>query len=124
MKTHVEIDAAICTRMARFEKEYMGREPGIVRVHLIRDLLVVRLTGVLTAAEQHLIQLLPAGKGRDLIKQVRTHLVETAQPILDAMIQEVTRASGPTPLRPLHSIRRKLPPASCGRGRSSCPGGR
>jgi uncharacterized protein YbcI len=37
--------------MARFEKEYMGREPRIVRAHLIRDLLVVRLTGVLTAAE-------------------------------------------------------------------------
>jgi hypothetical protein len=36
----------------------------------------------------------------------------------------VSRASGPTPLRPLRSIRRKRLPAPCGRGRSSCPGGR
>jgi uncharacterized protein YbcI len=53
-------------------------------------LLVVRLRGVLTAAEQHLVKLLPAEKGRDLLKQVRTHLIETARPVMEAMIQEVT----------------------------------
>jgi uncharacterized protein YbcI len=54
---------------------------------------VVRLTGVLTAAEQHLVKTLAAEKGRDLLKQVRTHLVETARPLLEAMIQEATGAS-------------------------------
>ena len=29
-------------------------------------------------------------QGRDLVKQVRTHLIETARPVLEAMIQEVT----------------------------------
>jgi len=48
------------------------------------------MTGVLTAAEQHLAQSLPAARGRDLIKQVRVHLVETARPFLEAMIQDVT----------------------------------
>ncbi len=33
---------------------------------------------------------LPAEKGRDLLKQVRTQLVETARPILEAMVEEVT----------------------------------
>ena len=48
----------------------MGRGPKDIRAHLIDDLLVVRLQGVLTAAEQHLVKSLPAEKGRDLLKQV------------------------------------------------------
>jgi uncharacterized protein YbcI len=51
---------------------------------------VVRLEGVLTAAEQHLVKTLPAEKGRDLLKQVRTHLIETARPLMEAMVQDVT----------------------------------
>jgi uncharacterized protein YbcI len=51
---------------------------------------VVRLRGVLTAAEQQLVKTLPAEKGRDLLKQVRTQLIETARPLLEAMVQEVT----------------------------------
>ena len=68
----------------------MGRGPKDIRAHLIGDLLVVRLQGVLTAAEQHLVKSLPAEKGRDLLKQVRTHLIETARPLLEAMVQEIT----------------------------------
>ena len=41
-------------------------------------------------AEQHLVKSLPAEKGRDLLKQVRTHLIETARPVLEAMVREVT----------------------------------
>jgi uncharacterized protein YbcI len=50
----------------------------------------VRLQGVLTAAEQQLVKSLPVEKGRDLLKQVRTHLIETARPVMEAMVQEVT----------------------------------
>ena len=57
---------------------------------MLDDLLVVRLLGVLTAAEQHLAKSLPAEKGRDLLKQVRTHLLETARPLLEPMVQDVT----------------------------------
>ena len=68
----------------------MGRGPKDVRAHLIDDLIIVRLKGVLTAAEQHLVKTLPAEKGRDLLKQVRTHLIETARPIMEAMVQDIT----------------------------------
>ena len=51
---------------------------------------MVRLQGVLTAAEQQLVKTLPAEKGRDLLKQVRTHLIETARPVMEAMIQDIT----------------------------------
>lgn len=89
MKTQGEIEAIVCEGITRFEQEYMGRGPKDIQTHLIHDLLLVRLTGVLTAAEQHLVKTLPTDKGRDLLKQVRTHLIETARPMMEAMIQEV-----------------------------------
>lgn len=90
MRTQGEIEAAISEGISRFEQEYMGRGPKKIHTHLIGDLLVVRLQGVLTAAEQQLAQSLPADKGRDLLKQVRIQLIETARPVLEAMVQEVT----------------------------------
>ena len=87
MRTQGEIEAAICDGVSRFEQEYMGRGPKDVRAHLVGDLLVVRLQGVLTAAEQQLVKTLPAEKGRDLLKQVRTHLIEAARPLMEAMVQ-------------------------------------
>jgi uncharacterized protein YbcI len=89
-KTQGEIEAAICEGVPRFEQEYMGRGPKDIHAHLLGDLLVVRLRGVLTAAEQQLVKTLPAEKGRDLLKQVRTHLIEAARPLMEAMVQEVT----------------------------------
>jgi uncharacterized protein YbcI len=90
MKTQGEIEAAISEGISRFEQEYMGRGPKDIHAYLLGDLLVVRLHGVLTAAEQQLVKSLPAERGRDLLKQVRTHLIETARPVMEAMIQEVT----------------------------------
>jgi uncharacterized protein YbcI len=90
MKTHGEIEAAVSDGIARFEQNYMGRGPKVIHTYLIDDFLVVRLKGVLTVAEQQLVAALPAEKGRDLLKQVRIHLVETARPTMEAMIEEVT----------------------------------
>jgi len=85
MKTKGEIESAICKGMSRFEQEHMGRVPKVIRAHLIGNLLVVRLHGVLTAAEQHLVKTLAAEKGRDLLKQVRTQLIEVSRPVLEAL---------------------------------------
>jgi len=90
MKTQGEIEAAICEGISRFEQEYMGRGPKDVRAYLIGDLLLVRLRGVLTAAEQQLVKSLPAANGRELLKQVRNQLIETARPVVEAPVQEVT----------------------------------
>ena len=90
MKTSGEIEAAIGQGLSRFEQEYMGRGPKHVRAHLMGDLLVVRLQGVLTPAEQHLVKTLQTEKARDLLKQVRIQLIEAARPILEAMVQEIT----------------------------------
>jgi uncharacterized protein YbcI len=92
MKSQGEIEAVICEGINRFEQEYMGRGPKSIHAHLLGDLLVVRLQGVLTAAEQHLANSLPGEKGRDLLKQVRTHLIETARPLMEAMVEAATGA--------------------------------
>jgi uncharacterized protein YbcI len=90
MKTQGEIESAICDGITRFEQDYMGRGPKDIHAYLIHDLLVVRLVGVLTVAEQQFVASLPAEKGRDLLKQVRIHLIETARPVMEAMVKEIT----------------------------------
>jgi uncharacterized protein YbcI len=90
MKTQGEIEAAICDGITRFEQEYMGRGPKRIHAHLIGDCVLIRLQGVLTDAEKQLVKVLPAEKGRDLLKQVRTHLIETARPVMEAMVETVT----------------------------------
>jgi uncharacterized protein YbcI len=90
MKSQGEIEAAVSQGISRFEQEYMGRGPKDIQTHLIGDLLVVRLYGVLTAAEQQLVKTLHPEKGRDLLKQVRTQLIELARPLMEAMVQEAT----------------------------------
>jgi uncharacterized protein YbcI len=90
VRTRGEVEAAVSDGITRFEQEHMGRGPKHIHTHLIGDVLLVRLQGVLTAAEQQLVASLPAEKGRDLLKQVRTHLIETARPLMEAMVEAAT----------------------------------
>ncbi|MFN9968935.1 MAG: DUF2294 domain-containing protein, partial [Phycisphaerae bacterium] len=90
MMTQGEMEAAVCEGIAQFEQEYMGRGPKDVRCFLINDLLLIRLQGVLTAAEQHLVQTVAPEKGRDLLKDVRTQLIEIARPALEILIRKIT----------------------------------
>ncbi len=90
MKTRGELEAAISDGVSRFEQDYFGRGPQHIHAHLIGDLLVIRLQGVLTSAEQHLVKTLPVEKGRNLLKEVRTQLIETARPALESLVQDVT----------------------------------
>jgi uncharacterized protein YbcI len=90
LKTRGELESAICLGMTRFEQEYMGRGPRDVQAFLLNDLLIVRMKGVMSAAEQHLVETLPPEKGRDLLKQVRTQMMESARKQVDSMIQLIT----------------------------------
>jgi uncharacterized protein YbcI len=89
MKTQGEIEAAICDGIRHFELECRGRGPKEIHAYLLGDFLVVRQQGLLTPAEQQLAKI-PSEKGRELIKQIRTHLLETAEPLLRTMVQEIT----------------------------------
>lgn len=92
MKTQGEIEAAVSERISRFEQEFIGRGPQEVRTYLLDRLVVIRLQGVLTAAEKQLVKSLASDKGRDLLKHVRTHLVEIARPEMEQLIESCTGA--------------------------------
>ena len=89
MKTKGEIEDAVSEEINRFEQDYMGRKPKDIHVYLLDDLLVIRLRGVLAAAEQNLVRSL-AKNGRDLLKQVRSRLIETTRPVMEAMVEKVS----------------------------------
>jgi len=87
LKTKGMVEAEICDAMIRFEKEYMGRGPMETKSYIIDDMIVVRLKGILTKAEE---QLTKNDDGHTLIKQVRSMLLENAKPLLEAIIFDIT----------------------------------
>jgi CheY-like chemotaxis protein len=87
--TQKEIEAAICDGIIRFQEEYLGWRSERIHAHLIQDLLVVRMLGALTLAERQLGKSVSPAKGRDLIKEVRKQLLETARPMLESLVHEV-----------------------------------
>src|SRR3984885_7026508 len=87
--TQEESEAAICDGFVRFQEEYLGWRSERIHAHLIKDLLVVRIFGALTLAERQLSKSTSPGKGRDLVKQVRNQLLETARPMLESLVHEV-----------------------------------
>ena len=89
-RTKGQIEAEISEAIIKFEKEYMGRGPDETKTYILDDLIVIRLQRVLTPAEQQLAKSNGDVKGRSLIKQVRTELLEKARPLLEAMVWDIT----------------------------------
>ena len=84
-----ELEAEISQAVTRMERDLMGRGPLDTRTYLIDDMVVVRLRGVLTPAEEQL-----AGTGQlgpQLIKQMREELLAHKRPQLE---EAVWRALG------------------------------
>lgn len=86
--TQAESEAAICYGIIRFQEEYLGWRSEQVQIHFIKNLLVVRIRGVLTLAERQLGKSFSPEKGRDLIKQTRKQLLELARPMLESLVHE------------------------------------
>jgi uncharacterized protein YbcI len=85
-----ELEARITEAMVAFEREFMGRGPTEARTYIVEDLVIVRMKGIITRAEHHLASGDPTGRGRDLVKQSRTELIEKAKPMLLALIEKET----------------------------------
>ena len=85
-KTRGQLEAAVSEAIIQFEKEYMGRGPLRTKTYIIDDLVIVRLTGVLTHAEKQLIESEEASDGRQMIKRMRHSLIEKGRPLLEAVI--------------------------------------
>ena len=85
------LQSEISEAIIKFEKEYMGRGPMETKTYIVDDLVIVRLKGVLTQAEYQLAKTGETKKGRDLIKQMRIELIENCRPLLDAVIEAITK---------------------------------
>jgi uncharacterized protein YbcI len=90
-KTRGQIEAEITEAVIRFEKEYMGRGPEEARTYIIDDMVLVRLKGVLSRAEQQLAITGDSPRGRELIKQVRCESLERGRPFLEAVVRDAVR---------------------------------
>jgi uncharacterized protein YbcI len=89
MKSKAELEAEISQAVIRFKREYMGRGPQEVRSYLVDNMVLVRLRGVLTPAEQRLAQLEDPHRGRDLIKQLRVELMEHGRELLEQFLNDI-----------------------------------
>ncbi len=89
MKTRGELEAEISNAVIRFKREFMGKGPKEVRTYLIDDMVLVRLKGVMTPAEQQLADVSDPNRGRDLIKRMRTELLEHGRELLQDMVKAI-----------------------------------
>ncbi|MEW6248211.1 MAG: DUF2294 domain-containing protein [Nitrospirota bacterium] len=89
-RTKGEVEAAIRNAVIKFEQEFMGRGPDDVRAFIVRDMVVVRLKGVLTPAER---QLAKTPDGVDMVKRLRQNLIAQGRDRLFDQVSEITGAS-------------------------------
>jgi uncharacterized protein YbcI len=83
------VEIAIRNAIIKFEQEFMGRGPDDVRASIVRDLVVVRLKGVLTPAER---QLAKTAEGVDMVKRLRQNLIAQGRDKLCEQVSEITGA--------------------------------
>jgi uncharacterized protein YbcI len=89
LKSKSEVEAEVSQAIIRFEKEFMGRGPLETRTHILDDLVVVRLKGVLTQAEMKLAATRDNQRGRYLLKEVRQELLDRGRPLLEAALRDI-----------------------------------
>ena len=83
------MENAIRNAVIKFEQEFMGRGPDEVRAFIVRDLVVVRLKGVLTPAER---QLAKTVEGLDMVQRMRQNLIAQGRDKLCEQVSEITGA--------------------------------
>ena len=86
-QTKGQMEAQIATAITQFDREHLGRGPHEVRAWIIQDMILLRLRGVLTPAEEKLAR---DPEGHRLIKEIRKQLVEGSRDMLDDMIERLT----------------------------------
>lgn len=84
-----EMETAIRNAIIKFEQEFMGRGPTDVRACILRDVILIRLKGVLTQAER---QLANNTDGIEMVKRMRQNLIAQGRDKLCEQINTITGA--------------------------------
>lgn len=88
-QTKGEAESAIRNAIIKFEQEFMGRGPEDVRAFIIKDIVLVRLKGVLTPAER---QLAKTAEGIEMVRRLRQNLIAQGREKLSQQVDEIVRA--------------------------------
>lgn len=88
-RTRGQAEAEISKAIEKFEKEYMGRGPIETRTYIVDDMVIIRMQGAITKAEENLAGSGDAGRGRELIKQTRIQLIEKARPLIEGVVESI-----------------------------------
>jgi uncharacterized protein YbcI len=88
-KTKGQYESEISEAVISFEKEFMGRGPLETKTYIIDDMVLVRLKNVLTRAELKLANAEDRSDGRELIKRVRSTLLEQGRPFLRTAVERI-----------------------------------
>ena len=89
-RTKGEIEVAIRNAIIKFEQEFMGRGPEDVKAYILKDLVLIRLKGVLTPAER---QLAKNPDGIEMVRAMRQNLISQGREKLSQQLTEITGIS-------------------------------
>jgi uncharacterized protein YbcI len=84
-----EVEVAVRNAVIKFEQEFMGRGPEDVRAFILKDVMLVRLKGVLTPAER---QLAKTSEGVEMVRRLRQTLIAQGRERLCQQMDEITGA--------------------------------
>lgn len=83
--TKGQLESKLSELFSKFEIEYMGRGPKTIRAYIINDIIIFRLSGILSPSEKKLTS---NPQGIELLKKVRTSLFEGGRGYLETLIME------------------------------------
>jgi uncharacterized protein YbcI len=86
-KTKGQIEAAVTESITQLERDYLGRGPKEAKSFIVENLVVVKLQGILSPAER---QLSHENGGVELIKKMRTRLIESSSDDLCGLVTDET----------------------------------
>ena len=84
-----EMESQVKNTIIKFEQEFLGRGPDEVKAFIVRDLIVIRLKGVLTPAER---QLAKTAEGVEMVKRLRQNLIAQGRDKLIEQLHAITGA--------------------------------
>lgn len=84
--TKGQLEAKVCEAVSRFEVEFMGRGPKKIKALVANELLVIRLQGFLSQAEQRLFE---TNQGIGSWKKIRALLFESNIESFQTILKEI-----------------------------------
>ena len=85
--TKGQVEQEITSAMVAFQRNLTGHGPASARTYIVEDMVLIRMQGMLSPLEQHLVQ---REDGRKVVKDLRHTLREITREDAEAVIRTVT----------------------------------